>query len=736
MELQAVTGQLYIIEGVGQETTAVSAETAVPGLLAQPAPGRAARGRDRDHLFVHFTLTGQPDETAALSRELLTIISRRFYQTSGSVTAALRQGIIDANQLLLRRNLSKNQPAREGAITCAVLRQDELYTLQAGESLAMIGRAFGIERLPPQHPDHVTPLGRTSGLDIRFYHHRLQIGDTFLLADPRIAHLPTTAFEDALIDTPIEDGLDALRRVVGSDSARLMLVEFTGEIPPGLPDAVRAPTLPTSQPVATVPQPRRDPRQTPAVPASERRPQPVRPAAGSSVRLPEIPKVSVDVETGARRATSQAAMGLSRFTGWLAEVLERLQKPTGENDEPIAIMVVPTLLAVIIPILMAAIVTGVYLQWGQVQRLAAVKEGMRLNLGLAEQTDDEAEARNYYDTVLALATEAETELRPGDPEVGQLRREARTALDLLDGITRLQGDTLYTYTEGSALTAVALQDDPAVNLFTLDSGNGYVYLHQLSADDPFAAAEPQRLFFNGQAIGAHVVGQIVDLMWRNQGSAVPREGVALLDNNGALLTYHPDLGDTTTAPLGLASEWQMPTAITTYNERLYVLDTGAAAIWKYFPSGAQFDVKADERTLALSEDAQLAQVVDFGIYSEDGSLLLAYGDGRLRYYDTRADRRLWDEETMLREGGLTTPPDQITAVHIVGRGLNTSLFVADTGNGRILQLNRGGRVLAQFKATGPDGDEIFAAIDDFAVAENPLRIYAVAGERLYVATQP
>ncbi len=65
MELHAVAGQLYIINGVEQE------QAQVPGLLAQRASGRAAHKRQREVLFVHLTLTGcpsrysQPDAGAA-----------------------------------------------------------------------------------------------------------------------------------------------------------------------------------------------------------------------------------------------------------------------------------------------------------------------------------------------------------------------------------------------------------------------------------------------------------------------------------------------------------------------------------------------------------------------------------------------------------------------------------------------------------------------------------------------
>jgi hypothetical protein len=208
----------------------------------------------------------------------------------------------------------------------------------------------------------------------------------------------------------------------------------------------------------------------------------------------------------------------------------------------------------------------------------------------------------------------------------------------------------------------------------------------------------------------------------------------MLDSNGALITYYPNLADTRAVPLGLASEWVAPLAISSFDERLYVLDIGARQIWRYFPDGDGFVTNDDERVLAFTEDPGLEQAVDLAIYNEDGSVVVLYGDGRIRYYDTRSSRIQWDEATLL-QNGLITPLVQPTAVEIVGRGLNSSIFVADAGGGRIVQISRGGRVLAQYRATDESGRELFTGITDFAVAETPLRIFVTAGNTLYVATQ-
>ncbi len=736
MDLQAVTGQLYIVNGMVRGTTAV------PGILAQPAPSRTARGRERDFLFVHLTLTGQAEETAVLAQDLLDSISRYFFQTSGSVTAALRQAITHANQQLLRLNLSgSGTPLREGALTCAALHHGELFTVQVGESIAMVGHTYGIERLSSKPAERNTPLGQSRGLDMRFTHQRLQDGATLLLADPRMAPFSTNAFEDILVDTQVEDGLDKLTDLLSNESARLLLVEFADEKTAiNIPDAIHTP-IESGEPLAVIPQPRREPRQSESTPTSneERRPQrPMRkrPLSKSEpIRSISPASLNLDIENKARHATAQAAMGLSRFTAWLVTVLERL-RTTRENEEPIGNLILPALIAIIVPLIIGGVVTGVYLQRGRVQQLTQVKSEMALNLGLGDQAadaDQEESARELYNQVLTLAEMAEADLRPGDIEVARLRSEARARLDALNEVVRLTGNVLYEYEEEVELTAVVLTEG---SLFTLDSANGVVYEHPIDGEFNLTSSTPLLHPVNsGQVIGTHVIGQIIDMMWRPEGSAVSREGLALLDSNGALLTLHAPYVDTQTAVLGLSSEWQQPTAMTTYNERLYILDNGTAQIWKYYPSNDQFDVKPDERTIGLTDPLNLEQAADIGIYAVDGSLVVVYETGQIRYYDTRANRRQWDETILQGQENFRTPLGRLTAVKLVGPGIVMSIYVADAGNGRLLRLTRDGNFQDQFQATGPNNEEMLLNITDFAIAENPLRIFAVSGNQLLLAEE-
>ena len=730
MELQAVTGQFYTIEGQPQGAGRV------PGLLAQAPPSKAVRGRSRDSLFIHLSLSGRPQEYANLAQDLVDLIGARFYAAPGSITATLRKAILEANQRLLRFNLSETDSAREGAITCAVLRGKELFVVQTGEAFALIGRNFGLERLPPQEPERSTPLGRTAGLDFRYFHNWLETGDMLLLADPRVAHLSGERLKPVLVDSTVEDGIPYLARLLEGETARLLLVEFTAETPIGIPDTV-SPLAPGANAgdghSPSLPPPMRPPLRAADV-ALRRAADP----NSASVSLPDInlPRAE-DLEYSARQATSRTALGLSRMVDWFARLMQRLRPGAGtledqEEDRPAAAgsWALAAFIALIIPILVSLIIGAVYIQRGRVARVGEIRGEMQQTLALAAEQPSDEEARPHYLQMLNLAAEAEL-LRPGDSSVRELRAQALDALDRVDDVTRLHAESLHDYDEGSVMSAVTLRRGLNGDFYTLDTANNRVFVHETEEDYvTLESAAPEEVLFGGQAIGTHIVGQLLDMVWRPSGGQVANEGVAVLDGRGALLSYYPGFSNVRAVPLGLASEWTNPLSITQFNERLYVLDAGAGQIWRYFAEGDGFIVDDAQRALTLPD---LAQAVDFAIYSEDGSVIVLYEDGRLRRYGQ--DSLLWDE-THLASSGLVAPLVAPTAVKIVGSGLNSSIFIADPGSGRIIQTSLGGTFLAQFKALDPvRGDELFTRIGDFDVAEAPLRIFVTAENRVFVATQ-
>jgi hypothetical protein len=712
MELQAITGELYIVNGEVQNGRMA------PGLLAVTSPGTAARGRNQDSLFIHLSLSGQPEESESLSQDIVDSLSSIYFQTPGSVTAALRKAIIETNRLLLEFNFGGTEKPREGSLICAALRGEELFTAQVGESFALLGHNFGIERLPPSTPEPLIPLGRSAGLDIRYYHHRLQPGDTLLLSDPRMAHIEIADVEDAIINSSIYEGIAEITSIIGESTARAILIEFSDDPPLDLPDVNRAVasrsgrklSLPIGQPI----------RLKSASPPTGLRKESARHTA-----------LDVEsVETTARIATSMAAKAMSRAAGWMADFLSTIRRPTGPNPDN-AGWALPTFFAVFIPLAIGILVAGVYVQRGQVLHVGELKLRIEDNFSLAQQAGNDFQAASFFLSEIKRLVKEGQDLRPGDPEFLRIGLEAQAGLDRVSGVSRLGAQLFKDFDPSADLTAISTGDELNGGLFVLDSANNLVYA--LATSEGYLSlpeSKPQVILFGDQAVGSHVVGPLIDIVWRPRGISVTRDGLATLDGRGALITYYPNFADTRAVSLGLSSEWIQPKEITTYNERLYILDAGLGQIRRYFAEGDGFTVAENQQALTLNDGTDISEVVDFAIYEEDGSVILLYKDGRLRRYVQ--ELMLWGESD-LAEGGLLSPMVEPTSVKISGSGLNSSIFVSDPGSGRIIQFSLGGTFLAQYRASDEYGDELFTEIVDFTVVENPLRIFFVTGNKLYVA---
>lgn len=733
VELLGIAAQVFFLDGVPQDIDPI------PGLLAQTAPSKSARGREHDFLFAHLSLSGPAEEAVMLANEFIGNLSQEYYHSTGSVTSALRRTVLDMNERLLFYNV-QNRRSVEGALTAAVLHGDELFTLQAGEALAYLGHNFGVERLPARTSTATTPLGRSAGLDIRFAYHKLQIGDMLLLADPRLASLNGTTLAPALVDTEIESGLDALSDVVGQDTARLLLVEFADEVPASLPVKL----VPKTSKRAARPNPR-PPVAAASLPvdalpdasASSPMTGPKREAGLPPLRTAAPVITAVAVETRARQAAATSARGVSGATDWLAGMLGQLRpaSTTADEEESSLSWALPTFIALLIPLVITAIVFSVYLQRGNVEALGQIKQDMVEQMVVAESAvGDLSQSRAAYEAVLALAAMAE-ESRPGDGEVARMRFEARESLDRMDGITRLTATSFGFFGDEADLSHVTLQGGTDGGLYVLDqAGNKILYRGTDENYETADSADPQVVAFSGQAVGTEIMGPFVDTIWRSDGAADARPGLTMLDRTGVLFTYYPNLGDTRAVPLGFSSTWLNPVALATYGGRVYILDSGAGQIWKYFPVGEGFEQDPEDTAIFFGPEADLQNAVDFDLYSEDGSLVVIYSDGRVRYYDTRSGRVQWDENTLL-QNGLSTPLISPTSVELVGRGLNASVFVLDPGSSRLVQISRGGTVLAQYRAMDNEGTELLSQASDFAIAESPFRLLLTAGNEVFRASR-
>ena len=186
----------------------------LPGLLAAVPPRRTARGRDRDRLLIYLALSGNVTYTSQEYQDLTGGLASRFYQTPGSLTAAMRAAVDELNRSLLERNLQTTGRGQYtvGMLILAALRGDQLVMVLSGP-----GHVVHLAGGEPRHIHDPQLSGRGIGLGqvagMYFTQLTLKPAERLVLT----AHLPS-AWEDTLLTERGPATLDAtLRRLLAAE---------------------------------------------------------------------------------------------------------------------------------------------------------------------------------------------------------------------------------------------------------------------------------------------------------------------------------------------------------------------------------------------------------------------------------------------------------------------------------------------------------------------------------------
>ncbi|MFN2298583.1 MAG: hypothetical protein ACK2UB_07035 [Anaerolineales bacterium] len=166
-------------------------DEAPAGYAVHSAPRRAARGRSGETLFTALTLQSHTALPPAEQKRLSDLMARVFFETSGSVTAALRAAFVAANAEVLPFSRPPGLAASPGSAmvqlhaVCAVHRGGDIYLGYGGNVLALlIGRQTAESHPAPGDPP-ARPLGTSLNIDLRYGHSVLSTASTLILsADP------------------------------------------------------------------------------------------------------------------------------------------------------------------------------------------------------------------------------------------------------------------------------------------------------------------------------------------------------------------------------------------------------------------------------------------------------------------------------------------------------------------------------------------------------------------------
>jgi hypothetical protein len=535
--------------------------TPPPGTIAQAAPRRAARGRSDDLFFVSLILQDVGADSSGLADRLAHLAVETYFATPGSVTAAMREASASINDHLL----DLNQVAGAGApilghVISAVLRGADLYMAQSGAGQGIVTRGGQAGHFSSAEA-RSRPLGTTVAPSVRFHHLEAHPDDLVLLTS-----WPELAWSDAVLGALSGSGAEqAVERLVAADSR-----DFSGIlIRIAAPGQASVPL--GSAETAAMPRPPQTSRARPARPRPTAPPK-ARPWDGALVRL------GTAAGSGWKRLEPviAAALGsLIRLVGRMAPGLVEPERPG--NLTPAALIGT----AVIIPLLIVAIASLVYLRRGRGEQFSDYLAQAQSAVVAAQLQGEGEPSRAQWEIAQHWIVEAQ---KYGDTaESRLLAGQIQQATDKLNLVIRLDFRPLFSGGLGPNADLSALASTGS-DLYALDRAHNTV-IHAWATGRGY---ELDGDFTCPGDAGAGDLSKAVDLAAQPEPGALGSAGVVAIDEKGKLLYCapgtRPALGQLTPPEIG----WGHIQAIDVFNDKLYVLDPPANSVWVYDASDGLF----------------------------------------------------------------------------------------------------------------------------------------------------
>ncbi len=380
-------------------------------------------------------------------------------------------------------------------------------------------------------------------------------------------------------------------------------------------------------------------------------------------------------------------------------------------------------IAIIIPLLVVIVVSISYLQKGRL-REAEYQEFV----GAAQNKFEQAKSVDAA-SALALMSEAETSLlqaeqiKQGQPEIAELRLQMAEHVDTVGNVQRLYYlPQLRQYTDpGTDLQRIVVQ---GVEVYIMDSGNDRIFHHRLDDLGEALLADDETVLMTakGQQVEDVTVGNLLSMTWMPAGGNRQTSDLVILNSTG-LLEYNPNWG-ITTASLAGGNSLVMPAAVDSYFGNFYVLDPKANLLLRYVPTTDGYSAQP-ENYFTGDQTVNLSNAVDMSI---DGAIYVLYQDGRISKF-------LSGQQVDFAVTGLDVPLKNPVAIYTAADEEVQHIYVADAGNQRIVQLNKDGSFVRQYK---PRAGEVvtFGNLQDIYVDEIGGRLFALDSNNLYIGKLP
>ncbi|MFP3897249.1 MAG: hypothetical protein ACLFV5_10510 [Anaerolineales bacterium] len=726
-----------------------------PGLCVVEGTGR--RGR-RGDLCALVTAPADAPLSEDVCEALLDVIEDTYYDMGGSITRGLRAALLAANTLLFETNISLDEEDRLVlGINCAVLRGEDIYIGQLGPALLVVIHGDRVMRYPSdtvwlraEEPGAFDlkrdpPAGLRRDVEPDLFHETFSPEDVMLLTTTNLARL---ASDDDLVDLvthakgdSLRDGLEALAS--GQDLTAIVVEGYARQasvVGEAKEEVLEPETVEEPEAVEGEESP-------PAVPMDEEEGAPrveqeetwqdeeeyIQDREGG-MSLPDV-----DLE-GVRQRVGQGVRAVRQKTeDLLLRVLPEeppkrpeVHRESREEDISLsgrALVVV----ALIIPLLMLFIVVMTRIQYDntRLERFESLHRlaQSRYDTAMRSEDDEERLRQGLYETLDAV--EKGLAIRPEDETLNEIKRRTIHRLDQVDHVERLfnpwklreLNDRDMSRTDSSRIVL------DGIDVFLLNCGSDRVYKFLLNdVGDALQSADQDTILIQeGDSFEGMRVGDVVDIAWLEAGGQRNLSTFVALERAGSLLAYDPQQG-IDLLPVANSDQWLNPQAIGGYYGNLYVLDPLLGDILKYRPSNNAYTNPPD-RYLNPHLDVDLTGAVDMAI---DGNVYILFADGRIsKFFE--------GESKTFTMSGLPSPMRSPTTLFVSGSTDGEEeeegyVYVTDTGNQRIVQFDKSGNYIRQFrdKLGGTRMETLRAVYAD----ESTGRLFWLSDRTLWLANIP
>lgn len=627
LEFDADVLQIHVAGGEGRVSPA-------PGVLAQGAPRRSARGRSDDLLFLALSLESARAIGPARLDQIARLAAQAFFGTSGSVTAALRAAAGAANDQLLdsARETSELGPPR-GSLVAAALRGKDLFVGQCGSGQVILVRPGTVARLASQEAG-ARPLGSSHTPHVQYRHLELSLGDLLILtnATPPIWSEPSLS---SLYGLSLPQALDRLTAASPRDLTGLLVrIPRAGQVRPSAAQraapveserAARAsggPPSPALPPTSAPAVSRRTALPLPSAPARplgrlavgpRRRRRPAEPMAPPrSVTLGRMGRLLQQAAAPAQRALEPALNAIWRLLARMMPGLAEAERPGGYSP---AVLVAT---AVAIPVVVVVAASLVYFRQGRAQQFDQYLVQAQAAVVAAQLKPTPGEARSDWELARSWLDLAET-YRITEAS-SALRSQVQAALDALELVVRLELVPTVSGGFGAKAQITGLAAT-ASDLYALDTGAGLIW-HAWATGRGY---EIDAEFDCPLAAGAGSTPDPAGIVIQPEPGALGIEGVVMVDRSGGLLYCAPGRsplrGQLSPPEIG----WGRLQAFDVFEGSLYVLDPVTNAVWIYDATDGLF---SGTPALFFAESVpKLDSAIDLALAQDE--LIILHSEGRI-----------------------------------------------------------------------------------------------------------